>query len=116
VASVSAESQRAAAAAQKELKGVQGRGNAISDVALKGLPREQTGGVRAALVTITNRTGAKASYAVQVDFQDSAGHVVETRYTGAENLGPGKKAQPIVFSRQPPEKTLTPHLAKAQHY
>ncbi|GGW37648.1 hypothetical protein GCM10010503_12090 [Streptomyces lucensis JCM 4490] len=115
-ASVDAETQRRSATAEKELKGVTGRGNAVSEVAMTGLPRAQTGGVLAVLVTITNKTGSEASYAVQVDFKDASGKVVETRYVGAEHLQPGKKEQPIAFSHQPPEPKLTPVLAKAQRY
>ncbi|MGW1810738.1 hypothetical protein [Streptomyces sp. NPDC002078] len=115
-ASVDAETQRRSAAAEKELKNVKGRGNALSEVAMTGIPRSRTGGVLAVLVTITNRTGSAASYAVQVDFKDAAGKVVETRYVGAEHLEPGKKDQPIASSHQPPETNLTAVLAKAQRY
>ncbi|OIJ64318.1 hypothetical protein [Streptomyces mangrovisoli] len=115
-ASVDAETGRRAETAQNELKGVSGGGNAKSDVSMKGLNNSTTGGVLAVLVTITNTTDKKASYAVQIDFENDQGKVVETRYTGAENLEPGKKAQPIVFSRQPSEPRLTAHLAKAQRY
>ncbi|MFE9170609.1 hypothetical protein ACFYNZ_13975 [Streptomyces kebangsaanensis] len=115
-ASVDAEVARAGAAAERELKNVKGRGNALSEVGMTGLPRHQTSGLLAALVTITNKTNHKASYAVQIDFQDPAGKVVETRFVGAENLAPGQKEQPIAFSRQPTEARLTPHLAKAQRY
>ncbi|MFF9409418.1 hypothetical protein ACF1B0_28450 [Streptomyces anandii] len=115
-ASVSAETARSAAAAQKELKNVTGGGNARSEVAMKGLPMSQTGGVRAVVLTITNKTNQKASYAVQVDFKNPDGQVVETRYVGAENLEPGHSDQPIVFSRSPAEPQLTAVLAKAQRY
>jgi hypothetical protein len=115
-ASVEAEAARAGAAAERELKNVKGRGNALSEVGMSGLPRSETSGLLAALVTITNKTDRKASYAVRIDFEDSAGKVVETRYVGAENLAPGQKEQPIAFSRQPPEPRLTPRLAQAQRY
>ncbi|MGI5460464.1 FxLYD domain-containing protein [Streptomyces sp. CA-249302] len=115
-ASVSAEVERADQAAQSELKNVQGQGNAMSEVAMTGKPRSQTGGLLAVVVTITNKTDKKASYAVQVDFLDSSGKAVETRYVGAENLEPGEKAQPLAISRKPPEPVLTPKLVKAQRY
>ncbi|MDV9170906.1 FxLYD domain-containing protein [Streptomyces sp. W16] len=115
-ASVSAEVARASKDAQNELKNVTGQGNAMSDVAMTGKPRAQTSGLLAVLVTITNKTDKKASYAVQVDFLDSSGKVVETRYVGAENLAPGAKAQPVAISTKPPEPVLTPKLAKAQRY
>ncbi|MFF4535954.1 hypothetical protein [Streptomyces aureus] len=115
-ASVDADTARASATAQKELKNVQGSGNATSEVSMTGLPTAETGGLRAVLVTITNKSGKTASYAVQVDFKNPDGKVVETRYVGKENLEPGKKAQPVVVSRQPAEPQLTAVLAKAQRY
>ncbi|MEU7057273.1 hypothetical protein [Streptomyces sp. NPDC046197] len=115
-ASVSADTARAAATAEKELKNVQGRGNAISEVAMTGLPKAQTGGVTAVLVAITNKSGHTASYAVQIDFEDTGGHVVETRYVGAQNLKPGQRAEPIAFSRKSAGQQVTPRLAKAQRY
>jgi hypothetical protein len=104
------------AARPKELKEVKGSGNALSDVAMTGLPRADTGGLLAVLVTITNKTDHKASYAVQIDFKNPDGKVVETRFVGAENLDPGERAQPIAISRQPAEPVLTPRLTKAQGY
>ncbi|WP_328441809.1 hypothetical protein OHA71_43255 [Streptomyces sp. NBC_00444] len=115
-ASVEAEAARAGAAAQEALKDVEGRGNAVSEVGMKGLPRNETSGLLAVLVTITNKTDARASYAVRIDFEDSSGKVVETSFVGAENLDPGEKQQPIAFSRQPADAQLTPRLAKAQRY
>ncbi|MBY8339278.1 FxLYD domain-containing protein [Streptomyces spinosirectus] len=115
-ASVSAETKRADKAAENALKNVKGQGNAMSEVAMTGEPRSKTGGLLAVVVTITNKTAKKASYAVQVDFLDSSGKTVETRYVGAENLDPGEKARPIAISRKPPEPVLTPKLVKAQRY
>src|SRR3954470_3929982 len=115
-ASVSAETERANKAARTELAKVDGQGNAMSDVTMTGKPRSETGGLLAVVVTITNRTGKTASYAAQVDFLDSSGKVVETRYVGAEDLKPGEKAQPVAVSRKPTEPVLTPKLAKAQRY
>ncbi|MBL1080827.1 hypothetical protein JK359_02360 [Streptomyces actinomycinicus] len=115
-ASVDAETHRRSATAEKELKNVEGRGNALSEVGMTGIPTARTGGVLAVLVTITNKTRDEASYAVQIDFEDASGKVVETRYVGAEHLKPGGKEQPIAFSHEPPEPRLTPVLAKAQRY
>ncbi|KAB1978968.1 hypothetical protein [Streptomyces triticiradicis] len=115
-ASVSADTARAAATAEKQLKNVQGSGNATSEVAMTGVPLAETGGVRAVLITITNKSGETASYAVQVDFKNPDGKVVETKFVGKEDLEPGKKATPIVISRQPAEPQLTAVLTKAQRY
>jgi hypothetical protein len=115
-ASVSAELERANKAAQTELATVDGPGNAMSEVTMSGKPRSGTGGLLAVVVTITNKTDKTASYAVQVDFLDSAGKTVETRYVGAEDLKPGDRAQPVAVSRKPTEPVLTPKVAKAQRY
>ncbi|MET7703329.1 hypothetical protein [Streptomyces sp. NPDC005485] len=115
-ASVSADVERANAAARKELAGVDGRGNATSEVALTGKPRSQTGGLLALVVNITNKTDKTASYAVQVDFRDPDGKVVETRYVGAQDLKPGGRAQPLAISRKPAQPRLTAEIAKAQRY
>ncbi|MFF1721169.1 FxLYD domain-containing protein [Streptomyces sviceus] len=115
-ASVSAEVGRADKAARTELAKVDGQGNAMSDVTMTGKPRSETGGLLAVVVTITNKTDATASYAVQVDFLDSSGKVVETRYVGAEDLKPGERVQPVAVSRKPADPVLTPKLAKAQRY
>ncbi|MFE3031856.1 FxLYD domain-containing protein [Streptomyces canus] len=115
-AHVSAETARAAKAARTELAKVDGPGNARSEVTMTGKPRSETGGLLAVVVTITNKTQATASYAVQVDFLDSSGKVVETRYVGAEDLKPGEKAQPVAFSHKPADPVLTPRLTKAQRY
>lgn len=115
-ASVSAETERANKAARTELAKVDGAGNAMSEVTMTGKPRSETGGLLAVVVTITNKTGKTASYAAQVDFLDSSGKVVETRFVGAEDLTPGEKAQPVAISRKPTDPVLTPKLAKAQRY
>lgn len=115
-ASVSAESERTRQEFDQQLAKAEGQGNAIRDVSLTGKPLAETNGVRALTVNITNRTAATASYAVQVDFSDSAGKVVETRVVGAQNLKPGETAHPLAISRKPAEPHLTAKVAKAQRY
>ncbi|MEV0525970.1 hypothetical protein AB0I66_21270 [Streptomyces sp. NPDC050439] len=115
-ASVSADTERANQAAKDALKGVDGRGNAMSDVSMTGKPRSETGGVLASVVTFTNRTDKTADFAVQVDFVDSSGKVAETRYVGTEDLEPGKRAQRYAISHEPPEPKLSAKLVKAQRY
>ncbi len=115
-ASIGTEIERSRQAAEDALKGVEGRGNALGEVAMTGKPRADTAGFLTVLLTITNKTDEEASYAAQVDFLDSSGKVVETQFAGAEDLEPGERAQPLVISRQPAEPVLTPKLVKAQRY
>ncbi|SDK14678.1 FxLYD domain-containing protein, partial [Streptomyces indicus] len=115
-ASVSAETERKRQEFQEQLDKADGQGNAMKDVSLVGKPLSQTNGVRALIVNIRNSTDETASYAVQVDFSDADGKVVETRVVGAEDLKPGERAQPLAISRKPAEPALTAKVAKAQRY
>ncbi|MFF9020528.1 hypothetical protein [Streptomyces eurythermus] len=65
---------------------------------------------------IDSARASAAAEKVLVDFEDSSGKVVETRFAGVEDLGPGEKEQPVAFGRQPADAQLTPRLAKAQRY
>ncbi|MFC8344229.1 hypothetical protein [Streptomyces sp. NPDC057280] len=116
LASVSAETERANRAAKNALEDVDGKGNATADVSLTGKPRSETAGLLAVVVNITNSTDETTSYAVQVDFRDPDGKVVQTRYVGAEDLKPGAKAQPLAISTEAKEQQLTAVVAKAQRY
>lgn len=115
-ASAEAGAASASAAAEHALSTVSGQGNAVADVGLTGLAKTQTGGLHAVVVTITNRTDKKASYAVKVDFADSSGKVVDSAVVGAAGVAPGKKAQPVAFSTKDQDKTLFPKVAKALRY
>lgn len=115
-ASVEAGAASASAAADRALSSVKGQGNAVGDVHLTGLPKSQTGGLHAVVVTITNHTGKKASYAVKVDFADSSGKVVDSSVVGAAGVEPGKEAQPVAFSAEDRDQTLFPKIAKALRY
>ncbi|BFV56088.1 hypothetical protein KCMC57_up11920 [Kitasatospora sp. CMC57] len=98
------------------LKGVQGSGDAISDVTLTGVPLATSGGLQAAVVNIVNSTSETASYAVQVDWRDTAGQAVASTVVGAEDVGAGQSASPVSFSHRPPSDQLTPVVVKAQRY
>jgi hypothetical protein len=115
-ASVSASAALATAAAKAELAKVTGPGNAIADVGLTGINRARTGGLNAVVVTITNRSGQKASFAVKVDFKDASGAVVDSAVVGAEDLAAGAKAQPVAFSTKDSDVALIPSVAQAQRY
>ncbi|MCC9306785.1 hypothetical protein LN042_06640 [Kitasatospora sp. RB6PN24] len=114
--SASAEVTRQQAAYQSALANVSGSGNAVGDVTLTGVPLAQAGGLNAVIVNITNSTGSATSYAVQIDWKDSAGNVVDSDVVGAENLAAGGHASPTAFSRKDVGTALTPVVAKAQRY
>lgn len=114
--SAAAEAASAKAAYQAALAPVTGRGDAVAEVFLTGVPKAQSGGLHAAIVNITNRTGSTASYAVQIDWNDTSGHTVDTYVTGTQNLAPGAKATPVAFSGKDADLTLIPVVAKAQRF
>ncbi|MFC1421237.1 hypothetical protein [Streptacidiphilus cavernicola] len=114
--SVSAASVQAQAAAKAELAKVSGAGNAVADVGLTGVNRATTGGLNAAVVTVTNRSGAKASYAVKINFEDASGKVVDSTVVAAPDLAAGAKAQPVAFSTKDTTTALIPRVAQAQRY
>ncbi|MFB7408103.1 hypothetical protein ACFCZ2_13060 [Streptomyces sp. NPDC056202] len=115
-ASIGAAVERSRQEAEDELEDVKAPGNARNEVAMTGKPRADTGGKLTVVLNITNKTDEEASYAVQVDFLDPSGKVVETQFVGVEDLQPGARQQPLVISRQPAEPVLTPRLTKAQRY
>lgn len=115
-ASVKAQVEGDNAAAEAALAKASGKGNAIGDVELTGLPSEATGGLHAVVVTITNHTNATASFAVKVEFADSTGNVADTEIVNAKDVGAGKHATPIAFTTKDTDKTLFPRVAQAQRY
>ncbi|MEW2620764.1 FxLYD domain-containing protein [Streptomyces sp. NPDC048106] len=115
-ASVAAAAERANQKAHERLAKVQGRGNAASDVSLSGIPRAEIGDLQAAHVNIHNSSDRTADFAVQVDFRDADGKVVETRYVGAENVRAGQTVHVYAISHQPPQPHLNPVVAKAERY
>ncbi|WP_420036443.1 FxLYD domain-containing protein [Streptomyces sp. cg28] len=115
-ASVSAEVERNRQEFTRELDKADGKGNAMDSVSMTGKPLAETDNVRALVVTITNKTDQKASYAVRVDFSDADGKVVESTVVGAKDLAAGDKAQPLAISTKPPEPHLTAKVAQAQRY
>ncbi|MFG2909347.1 hypothetical protein ACGF13_30305 [Kitasatospora sp. NPDC048286] len=115
-ASVSAQQSATQEKAASVLSGVTDGGNAQGDITITGVPRQNTGGLHAVVVTIQNPGPNAASYAVQVDFTDTGGRTVDSAIVGAENVPANGKAQPVAFSRQPADKTLIPVVVKAVRY
>ncbi|WP_224283988.1 hypothetical protein [Streptomyces sp. LS1784] len=115
-ASVSAQQAMTREKATSVLSGVPDGGNAVNDITITGLARQNTGGLHAVVVTIQNSGLTTASYAVQVDFTDTSGKAVDSAVVGAENVPPNGKAQPVAFSRQPADQTLLPVVVKAVRY
>ncbi|MGW2176909.1 hypothetical protein ACWCXX_02225 [Streptomyces sp. NPDC001732] len=67
----------ATAAAGEKLKGFKNGVNAKGDVKV-GSPATGTDGHATAKVTVTNSTGSTKSYAVQINFRDGKGNLVDT--------------------------------------
>ncbi|CAN3985303.1 hypothetical protein [Kitasatospora purpeofusca] len=114
-ASVSAQLAAGRAEAQSVLSKTEGTGNALSDITLTGLPKAQTAGLNAALVTVVNSTSSTASYAIKVEFLDGD-QVVDTTVLGIKDVAPGAKATATAFSSLDRDKALVPRVAQAQRY
>ncbi|MEK2495427.1 hypothetical protein WN990_38405 [Kitasatospora purpeofusca] len=114
-ASVSAQLAAGRAEAQSVLSKTEGTGNALSDITLTGLPKAQTAGLNAALVTVANSTSSTASYAIKVEFLDGD-QVVDTTVLGIKDVAPGAKATATAFSSLDRDKALVPRVAQAQRY
>ncbi|WP_223280935.1 hypothetical protein [Streptomyces antnestii] len=83
----------ATAKAQKELDRVKGGVNAKGDIELGAVTKD--GDRTAVPVTATNSSGSKASYAVQVDFRDPGGNLLDTVVVTIDDVdkGASKKAK-----------------------
>ncbi|MEU8511701.1 hypothetical protein AB0C76_08955 [Kitasatospora sp. NPDC048722] len=114
-ASVSAQQAMAHDKAVSALALVPNGGNALGAVTITGVPLAVTGGLPAAVVTISNDGLDTASYAVQVDFTDTNGKTVETTVVGAENVPSNEKASPVAFSSRTDQRLL-PVVVKAVQY
>ncbi|MFD9063942.1 hypothetical protein ACFVZ3_20755 [Kitasatospora purpeofusca] len=114
-ASVSAQLAAGRAEAQSVLSKTKGTGNALSDITLTGLPKAQTAGLNAALVTVVNSTSSTASYAIKVEFLDGD-QVVDSTVLGIKDVAAGAKATATAFSPLDTDKALVPRVAQAQRY
>lgn len=115
-ASVSAQEAQTQAKAASVLADLPGGGNALDSVTLAPVPLSDSGGLPAVVATIENQGINAASYAVQVDFTDTAGRAVDSTVVGAEHVPVGEQAAPIAFSRTPAQQRLLPVVVKAVRY
>lgn len=113
-ASVSAETERLRQEAAAKLGGVRGRGNAVADVSVNGLPVAASEEVRSALVRITNPTDAPASYAVKVEFVDAEDKVLDTVFVGVEDAPPDRTVTAQANSRKAAGVKTFPRVAQAE--
>ncbi|MGK4578905.1 hypothetical protein [Kitasatospora sp. HPMI-4] len=113
--SVSAQVSKSRQMATTALAGVSGSGNALGDVTLTGVPTTASDGFPAVVLTVHNSTSAKANYAAQVDFLDSAGKTAESVVVGTEDVAPGENR--TVLAHGTKQATVaTAKVAKAQRY
>ncbi|MCX4680883.1 hypothetical protein OG413_37370 [Streptomyces sp. NBC_01433] len=113
-ASVSAEAERVRQRAVKELDAVQGRGNAVADVSVNGLPVAKSEEFRSALVRVTNPTRAAAFYAVKVEFVDAGGKVIDSVVLGFEGAPPDRTVSEQANSRKAAGIKTFPRIAQAE--
>ncbi|MEV7848600.1 hypothetical protein ACIP9F_19380 [Streptomyces cyaneofuscatus] len=113
-ASVSAETERLRQEAVKRLDGVEGRGNAVADVSVSGLPVAASEEVRSARVRVTNPTDEPAFYAVKVEFVDAEDKVLDTVVVGVEDAPPGRTVDAQANSRKAAGVKTFPRVAQAE--
>ncbi|MFG2623781.1 hypothetical protein [Streptomyces sp. NPDC048473] len=77
----------ATAAAGEKLKGFKGGVNAKGDVEL-GTPSTDPDGRATAKVTVTNSADSAKSYAVQINFRDPNGNLLDTVVVTVDDVGP----------------------------
>ncbi len=78
----------ATAKAQDELDRIKGGVNAKGDIALGDVTKE--GDRLTVPVTATNKSGSQASYAVQIDFRDSSGNLLDMVVVTVDDVDNGK--------------------------
>lgn len=111
--SVSAEMERVRESAEAFLEKADGRGNAMRDVSIRGIPTRHTGGFRAGLVTVKNSTDKTAFYSIKVEFiRDD--RTLDTVILGIEDVKPGEKVQRHAMSRKAYAEKGRPTITKAQ--
>jgi len=113
-ASVSAETERVRQEAVERLEGVQGRGDAVGDVSVNGLPVTASENIRSALVRVTNSTDEPAFYAVKVEFVDAEDKVLDTVVVGVEDAPPGRTVDAQANSRKAAGVKTFPRVAQAE--
>ncbi|MFT9669695.1 hypothetical protein ACMZ5F_13165 [Streptomyces rhizosphaericola] len=113
-ASVSAETERLRQEAAAKLEGVRGRGDAVADVSVNGLPVAAAEEVRSALVRITNPTDAPAFYAVKVEFVDTEDKVLDTVFVGVADAPPDRTVTAQANSRKAAGVKTFPRVAQAE--
>ncbi|MFF8917616.1 hypothetical protein ACF08M_30990 [Streptomyces sp. NPDC015032] len=113
-ASAAAAAERNRQRAVKQLEGVQGRGNAVGDVSVTGLPVAKSEQFRSALVRVTNRTDKAAFYAVKVEFADSSGKVLDSVVLGFADVPPGRSVSGHANSRKAAGVKAFPRIAQAE--
>ncbi|MER5360548.1 hypothetical protein [Streptomyces sp. NPDC002785] len=113
-ASVSAAAERNRQQAAKQLEGVQGRGNAVKDVSVTGLPVVKSEQFRSSLVRVTNHTDKAAFYAVKLEFVDSSEKVLDSVVLGFADVQPGRTVSQHANSRKAAGVKTFPRIAQAE--
>ncbi|MFD4715322.1 hypothetical protein ACFRAI_09585 [Streptomyces sp. NPDC056637] len=88
----------ATAKAKEELDRVKGGVNAKGDIALGGVTKD--GDRLTVPVTATNSSGSQASYAVQVNFRDSGGNLLDTVVVTLDDVDKGKSKKATARSNR----------------
>ncbi|MFE6150877.1 hypothetical protein [Streptomyces sp. NPDC057889] len=88
----------ATAKAKEELDRIKGGVNAKGDIALGDVTKD--GDRLTVPVTATNSSGSQASYAVQVNFRDSSGNLLDAVVVTVDDVGKGKSEKATARSNR----------------
>ncbi|MGW1230082.1 hypothetical protein [Streptomyces sp. NPDC001478] len=113
-ASVSADAERERQRAVTLLKGVTGKGDAVDDVSVKGLPVAPSEQFRSALVRVTNSGDKAAFFAVRVEFVDASGTVLDSVVLGFDDVRPATTVSRHANSRKAAGVKSFPRIAQAE--
>ncbi|MEU2025063.1 hypothetical protein ABZ565_23410 [Streptomyces sp. NPDC016469] len=113
-ASVSADVERNRQKAVATLKGVDGKGNAMDDVAVNGIAVEPGEQFRSALVRVTNGGDKPAFFAVRVEFVDASGKVLDSVVLGFPGAPTDRTVSQHANSRKAAGVKSFPRIAQAE--
>ncbi|WP_265568349.1 hypothetical protein [Streptomyces hygroscopicus] len=105
----------ATAEAGRRLAGIKGAVNAKGEVKL-GTVTSDAAGHKVVPVTVTNSTSKTRTYAVQVDFRDSGGNLLDTVVVTVDNVAAGASKNATATSNRALSGNVTVDVARAVRY
>jgi len=106
----------ATAEAHRRLEEIKGGVDAKGDVKLGGSTGTDADGRKTVPVTVTNSTSQSRTYAVQVDFRDAGGNLLDTVVVTVDNVAAGASKDATARSNRKLTGDVTTSVARAVRY